>query len=115
MIPLIEPLYSFPICLQVDGFACFDSGHSFVAVQLGYSYLDTACITIMLGQICQALCKHLSSLVTWLASATVSSSCLALLVSAPLCSLFVTYTNPSSVNSELIICQFSKFPSSTLE
>ena len=68
--------------------------------QLACSSMATAYTTIMPDQICLVSCKPRSSLGTWLASATVSFSCLELLVSVPLCSLSATYTAQSSASSK---------------
>jgi len=70
-----------------------------VVDQLAYLSMVTACITTMRDQICLVSCRHRSSLVTWPAFAMVSFSCLELLDFVLLCSLFVTFTSPSSVNS----------------
>ncbi|XVE72003.1 hypothetical protein DITRI_Ditri11bG0003500 [Diplodiscus trichospermus] len=74
---------------------------SFVVGLLGYSYMPTVCITTMHDQTCQASCRPHSSLGTWLAFAMAFSSCLGLLASVHLCSLFVTFTTLSSVSRKL--------------
>lgn len=79
----------------------FAAGLFFAVDRLAYLSMVTACITTMLDQICLVLCRHRSSLVTWLAFAMASFSCLALLDFVLLCSLFVTFTSLSSVNSGL--------------
>ncbi|KAB8885424.1 hypothetical protein FH972_026792 [Carpinus fangiana] len=63
--------------------------------------MATACITTMRDQTCLVLCKPHFSLAIWHASAMASFSCLGLSVFVPLCSLFVTFTGRSSVNSGL--------------
>ncbi|KAG5529790.1 hypothetical protein RHGRI_030242 [Rhododendron griersonianum] len=77
------------------------NGHSFVVDQLACSSMATAYTIIMPVQICLVSCKPPFSLDTWLASAMVSSSCLGLWVSVPLCSLSATYTALSSASSKL--------------
>uniref|UniRef100_A0A1D1XSL3 BEN domain-containing protein 7 n=1 Tax=Anthurium amnicola TaxID=1678845 RepID=A0A1D1XSL3_9ARAE len=74
-------------------------GPSSAVVQLVYSFMDTAYTTTTLGQTCRDSCRHHSSLVTWLAFAMASSSCLAQWVSELGCCSFVTYIGPSSVSS----------------
>ena len=64
--------------------------------------MATACIITMHDQICPVLCRPHFSSVTWLASAMASFSCLGLWVFVLLCSLSVTFTGQSSVNSGLI-------------
>ncbi|KAG5531885.1 hypothetical protein RHGRI_026482 [Rhododendron griersonianum] len=76
----------------------FATGLFFVVDQLAYLSMATACITTMRDPTCLVSCKLHFSLDTWLASATVSSSCWGLLVSVLLCSLFATYTGLSSAN-----------------
>ena len=68
--------------------------------QLACSSMATAYTTIMPDLICLVSCKPPFSLGTWLASATVSFSCLEPLVSMALCSLSVTYTAQSSASSK---------------
>ena len=50
----------------------------YVVDQLASLSMPIACTTTMHAQICLGLCKPHFSLVTWLASAMVSSSCLEL-------------------------------------
>lgn len=66
---------------------------------LDCSSMATACTTIPLVQICQASCRHHSSLDTWHAYATVSFLCLGLLVSVQHSFLCVIYTDQSSASS----------------
>ncbi|MBA0580898.1 hypothetical protein Gorai_023098, partial [Gossypium raimondii] len=73
-------------------------GLSSVVDQLVSLSMPTACIITMHDQICLVLCKPRSSLVTWHASATDSSSCWGRWVSVPRYSLCVTYTGLSSVS-----------------
>ncbi|MCD9639249.1 hypothetical protein HAX54_023657 [Datura stramonium] len=60
--------------------------------------MATACITTMPDQTCQVSCKPHSSLVTWLAFAMPSFSCLELLVSERLCFSSATYTAQSNAS-----------------
>ena len=91
-------------------FAYHDAGLSYVEDQLAFLYMDTVGIIIMLARTCQGLCKHRSSLGTWLASVMVSSLCSAWLDSELLCFLFVIYTDPSSVSSTQVECHFWIMP-----
>lgn len=77
------------------------SGLSYVVVQLVFSSMGIACITIMNVLICRDSCKPRFSLVTWLVSVMVSFSCLGRLVFVRLCSLSATYTAQLSVNRSI--------------
>lgn len=82
---------------------CTDAGLFCVGAQLVRLFLVIVCTTTTQDQTCLGLCKPRSSLVTWLASATDSSSCLAQLDSGlPFC-LYATSTVQSSVSNMVLL------------
>ncbi|KAI9160957.1 hypothetical protein LWI28_013116 [Acer negundo] len=101
----IELYYIFASVLRLKTMSG-GGGLSCAVDQLAYSYMPTACITTMHDQICLDLCKPHSSSDTWLAFAMVFSSCSGPLVSVLHCSLFVTFTDQSSVSRKLSIIPY---------
>lgn len=99
------PCYALQVLMHLilSFFFSSDAGHSFVVDQLDFSSSLTVYTTTVNGLTCLGSCRHHSSLVTWPASATPSSSCWAWLVSVPPCYSFAIYTNPSNVSRLCIV------------